>query len=40
MTYPLLQDGIKISGDACDQQYDWYVNGFDYVKTEIDLLIS
>ena len=40
MTYPLLQDGITISGDARDQQYDQYVNGFDCVRTEIDLLIS
>ena len=37
MTHPLLQDGITISGDARDQQYDRYVNGFD---SEIDLLIS
>jgi len=28
MTHPLLQDGITISGDARDQQYDRYVNGF------------
>ena len=40
MTHPLLQDGITISGDTRDQQYDWYVNGFDCVRTEIDLLIS
>ena len=40
MTHPLLQDGIMISGDACDQQYDRYVNGFDCVRNEIDLLIS
>ena len=39
MTHLLLQDGIMISGDAHDQQYDRYVNGFDCVKTEIDLLI-
>ena len=37
MTNPLLQDGITISGDARDQQYDRYVN---CVRTEIDLLIS
>ena len=29
MTHPLLQDGITISDDARDQQYDRYVNGFD-----------
>ena len=40
MTHSLLQDRITISGDACDQQYDWYINGFDCVRTEIDLLIS
>ena len=40
MTHPLLQDGITISGDARDQQYDRYVNRFDCVRTEIDLLIS
>ena len=40
MTHPLLQDGIMISGDACDQQYNRYVNEFDCVRTEIDLLIS
>src|SRR2546421_7579777 len=28
MTHPLLQDGITISGDARDQQYDRYVNRF------------
>ena len=39
MTHPLLQNGITISGDACDQQYDRYVNGFDCVRTETDLLI-
>ena len=37
--HPLLQDGITISGDAHDQQYDRYVNGFDCVRIEIDLLI-
>jgi hypothetical protein len=37
MTQPLLQDGT--SGDACDQQYDRYVNEFDCIRTEIDLLI-
>jgi hypothetical protein len=36
MTHPLLQDGTTISGD---QQYDRYVNGFDCIRTEIDLLI-
>ena len=39
MTHPLLQDGITISGDTRDQQYDRYVNRFDCVRTEIDLLI-
>ena len=39
MTHPLLQDEITISDDARDQQYNWYVNGFDCVRTEIDLLI-
>ena len=29
MTHPLLQDGIMISSDARDQQYDQYVNGFE-----------
>ena len=36
----IIADGITISGDACNQQYDRYVNGFDCVRTEIDLLIS
>ena len=40
MIHLLLQDRITISGNARDQQYDRYVNGFDCVKTEIDLLIS
>ena len=40
MMYPLLQDGITMNGDTRDQQYDRYVNGFDCVRTEIDLLIS
>ena len=39
MTHPLLQDGIMISGNVRNQQYNRYVNGFDCVKTEIDLLI-
>ena len=32
MKHPLLQDGITISSDARDQQYDRYVNGFDCIS--------